>query len=311
MYGYLRTHVPELKVREQEYYRAVYCGLCRTMGKCTGQCSRMTLSYDFTFFALVRMALTGETVTVGARRCAVHPTRRRPMVEPNQALTLSAYLSAILAYHKVRDDLRDERGLKRTAASAISPFVSAMRRKAIRRGYGEVDMQVYRAMRALSELEAARPASVDQPASLFGELMAALLAHGLEGNTAKLAQTIGLHVGRWIYILDAADDFAEDLKYNRYNPLACLYRHMLEADPTLKELPPDTRETLRLALLSELTQLEMAFDLLSTEENPDLGGLLSNLLYLGMPREAERILFGEDGTESSSLRRRKSAGFKS
>ena len=56
MYGYIRTFDPELKVREQEYYRAVYCGLCRTMGKCTGQCSRMTLSYDFTLFALVRMA---------------------------------------------------------------------------------------------------------------------------------------------------------------------------------------------------------------------------------------------------------------
>ena len=64
MYGYVRTHAPELKVRQQEYYRAVYCGLCRTMGKCTGQCSRMTLSYDFTFFALVRMALTGERIEV-------------------------------------------------------------------------------------------------------------------------------------------------------------------------------------------------------------------------------------------------------
>lgn len=310
MYGYLRIHTPELKVREQEYYRAVYCGLCRTMGKCTGQCSRMTLSYDFTFFALVRMALTGEGVTLKPRRCAVHPTRRRPMVEPNQALTLCAYLSAILAYHKVRDDLRDERGLKRTAASAISPFVASIRRKAIRRGYGEVDMQVYRAMRALSELEAARPASVDEPASLFGELMATLLAYGLEGNQARLARTVGFHVGRWVYILDAADDFADDLKYNRYNPLACLYRDVLEADPTLKDLPLDKRETLRLALLSELTMLERAFDLLNTEDKPDLGGILSNLLYLGMPREAERILLGEDNTEASSPRRRKSAGTK-
>ena len=75
MYGYLRIHAPELKVREQEYYRAVYCGLCRTMGKCTGQCSRMTLSYDFTLFALVRMALTGETAAFRRRRCMAHPTR--------------------------------------------------------------------------------------------------------------------------------------------------------------------------------------------------------------------------------------------
>ena len=122
MYGYLRTHVPELKVREQEYYRAVYCGLCRTMGKCTGQCSRMTLSYDFTLFALVRLALTGEDLTVKRRRCVAHPLRKRPMAEPTPALALCAYASAILAHHKVKDDLRDERGLKRTAASAVSPF---------------------------------------------------------------------------------------------------------------------------------------------------------------------------------------------
>ena len=75
MYGYVRTHAPELKVREQEYYRAVYCGLCRTMGKCTGQCSRMTLSYDFTYFALVRMALTGSFPAIKARRCLAHPFR--------------------------------------------------------------------------------------------------------------------------------------------------------------------------------------------------------------------------------------------
>ena len=58
MFGYIRPHTPELRVREYEYYKAVYCGLCRSMGKCTGQCSRMTLSYDFAFLSLVRMALS-------------------------------------------------------------------------------------------------------------------------------------------------------------------------------------------------------------------------------------------------------------
>lgn len=289
MYGYVRTHAPELKVREQEYYRAVYCGLCRTMGKCTGQCSRMTLSYDFTFFALVRMALTGETVTVKPRRCLAHPMRKRAMAEPTDDLALCACMSAILAYHKVRDDLRDERGIRRTAATVVSPFVGSIRRRAMKRGFTEADRRVDSAMKRLCELEAARPPSVDEPATLFGELMATLLAYGLEGNQAKLAHTIGLHVGRWVYILDAADDFADDVKAHRYNPLACLY-----GDPTMTALPTEKRESLRVALLNELAELERAFDLLDTAENPDLHGLLSNILYLGMPREAERVLLGED-----------------
>lgn len=294
MYGYVRTHAPELKVRQQEYYRAVYCGLCRTMGKCTGQCSRMTLSYDFTFFALVRMALTGERIEVKPRRCLAHPTRKRPMAEPNDDLALCACTSAILAYHKIRDDLHDERGMKRTAATVAAPFVGSIRRRAMKRGYTDADRRVDVAMRRLCELEASRPPSVDEPATLFGELMAALLGYGLEGNLAKLAHTIGLHVGRWVYILDAIDDFAEDVKSNRYNPLACLY-----GDPAMTELSPEKRESLKIALLNELAELERAFDLLDTADDPDLSGILSNILYLGMPREAERVLFGTNSPEKT------------
>ena len=289
MYGYLRIHTPELKVREHEYYHGVYCGLCRTMGTCTGQCSRMTLSYDCTLFALARMALTGETVTFKHRRCIAHPLRKRPMAESTPALRLCAYASAILAHHKVKDDLRDERGLKRTAATAVSPFTSSMRRRAVKQGYGDMDRGVCLAMQELGELETARLPSVDGPATLFGELMGKTLAYGLEGNTAKLAHAMGLHLGRFVYILDAADDYAEDMEKGRYNPLACLY-----GDPSMTVLSDHKRQELKIALLNELTELERAFDLLDTADHPDLRGVLSNILYEGLPRQVERVLFPEE-----------------
>lgn len=288
MYGYLRTYTPELKVREQEYYRAVYCGLCRTMGKCTGQCSRMTLSYDFTLFALVRMALTGERVTIEPRRCLAHPFKKRPMAQPTPELSLCACASSVLAYYKVRDDLQDERGMKRAAATAVSPFIASMRRRAIKKGYRDMDERVCLAMKKLADLEASRLPSVDEPATLFGELMGNILAHGLEGNQATLAHAVGLSVGRWVYILDAADDYAEDMKHRRYNPLACLYG---DSAPTLT---PERRESLRLSLLGELAELEKAFDLLDTAHDPDLGGVLTNVLYWGMPKEAERVLTADE-----------------
>lgn len=287
MYGYVRIHEPELKVRELEYYRGVYCGLCRTMGRCTGQCSRLTLSYDMTLFALVRMALTGTQPAFKARRCLAHPTRKRPMAEPCDELELCAFASCILAHYKVKDDQTDERGLKRTAATVLFPFVASMRRRALKNGYGDMDIRVYRAMKALSELEAARPPSADEPATLFGELMGELLAHGLEGNTRKLAHIVGLHVGRWVYLVDAVDDYAEDMKHRRYNPLACLYGDFAPS------LSSERRESLQSALQNELAELECAFDLLDTSEDPDLRGVLSNVLYLGMPREARRVLFGD------------------
>ena len=57
MFGYVREYPPELKLKHHVFYRAVYCGVCKSMGHCTGFCSRATLSYDMVFLALVRMAL--------------------------------------------------------------------------------------------------------------------------------------------------------------------------------------------------------------------------------------------------------------
>ena len=285
MYGYVRIYAPELKVREQEYYRAVYCGLCRSMGKCTGQCSRATLSYDITFFALVRKALLGENTTFKPRRCMAHPLRRRPMAEPDDTLRLCAYLSAILAYHKVKDDRADEKGIKRAAATVATPYLASLRRRARRRGHTETDDRVAAAMQALRRLEDDRPLSVDEPADLFGDLMAALLSADLEGERATLANAIGRRIGRWIYILDAADDFDEDVRRERYNPFACLYR-----DPDMKSLPREKREIIRLSLMQELAGLERALDLLDIQDNPDLRGILSNILYESLPRETVRVL---------------------
>ena len=58
MFGYVKVFRPELKVCEYEQYKGVYCSLCQTLGKRYGFASRMTLSYDFTFLALLLMAPT-------------------------------------------------------------------------------------------------------------------------------------------------------------------------------------------------------------------------------------------------------------
>lgn len=297
MYGYIKTHTPELRVREQEYYRAVYCGLCRTMGKCTGQCSRLTLSYDFAFFALVRMALEGREPVMRQRRCPVHPLRKRPMAETDEVLSLCACASAVMAYHKLRDDKQDEKGGRRLRAVLASPYVGHIRRKALRKGFLPLDERVAACMRELSALEAERPLSVDRPAELFGELMADLLSYGLEGNAARLGRELGLHVGRWVYILDAVDDFEEDKTRGRYNPLACLWQG--------GELTDERRRELHNALLAELVAVEKALDLADPghTENSSLWGVIRNVLYGGMPMTTRRILFPDTACEGKKKRK--------
>ena len=60
----------------------------------------------------------------------------------------------------------------------------------------------------------------------------------------------------------------------------------------MKELPESKRQEIKIALLNELAELECAFDLLDVPSGSDAEGILRNILYMGLPREAERILFG-------------------
>ena len=55
MFGYVKACTPELKIKEFETYKAVYCSLCKKLGKSYGILSRFTLSYDFTFLAILNM----------------------------------------------------------------------------------------------------------------------------------------------------------------------------------------------------------------------------------------------------------------
>ena len=297
MFGYIKTAREELRVREYEYYRASYCGLCRSMGSCTGQCSRLTLSYDFAFLANIRMALSGTAPAFRRRRCIAHPIRSRMKMERNDELDYAANASVILAYEKCRDDLADERGWRKCKARMRCIFLHGAYRRAKKR-YGKLAEQVRTHLSALAEKEKEKRPSVDEVAAIFGDLLADIVSHGYEGSVARLARSIGWQTGRFIYIIDAIDDLPEDEKKKRFNPFLLLFDGRID----------DTqRQDIHDALLSCLSDLETAFDLINDTASPDRREVLKNILYLGMPATVRQVLYGktecnkEDFSEQQSL----------
>ncbi len=282
MLGYIRAHAPQLRLCEYECYRAAYCGLCRHMGKCTGACSRMTLSYDFVFLAAVRFALSGEEPQMAPIRCAIHPLAKRKAVKDSPTLAYCADASALLTYHKCRDDIADEHGLRRLRARLISLALRRGYRKA-RRRQSELDAHIRDALAALSTHEKASAPlpSAEIPAACFGEVMAAVFSEGLPPTEARIAASLGQSIGRWIYLADAADDFAEDCQKNRYNPYRALFG---------QELDEAARERIRLSLTLHLSEAERAFLLIDCYPSPEWKEILCNILYLGLPATADRIL---------------------
>ena len=280
MFGYVRTYPSELRLRDYECYRAYYCGLCRTMGKCTGQCSRLTLSYDFVFLAAVRCSLAGEKPDVKRFRCLLHPFRRRKLVRKSPQLSYCADASALLAAAKISDDLADERGVRRVRAFFRRLFLARAARRA-RKRHPELADEIAAHLRRLREIEQdASIQSADAPAEVFGALLSAIFSNGLSSASARIAAEIGDAVGRWIYLADAADDLAADAKKGRCNPLLRLFG----SEPT-----PADWNAVRTGLAANLSRAQRAFELMGDFPCPELREILANVLYLGLPKTAEKL----------------------
>ena len=289
MFGYVKPMREELKMREMETYRALYCGLCRSMKRYTGTASTMTLRYDFVFLVLVRLQFSSEQVSFRKRRCLAHPLRRRPMAEDTPEFAYAAAVSAVLTELKLRDDIADEGAFKRLFARFLMPAVAGMRRRG--GAAEELQTSMADALRCLSEKEKMGCDSLDEMADCFGELLGRVFSWGLSGGDARVAGEIGRVTGRFIYIMDAADDVTEDRKRGRYNPLLCCYgEEAVEKDEENKlRLSSKIARELYTALLLDLGRMEAAVKLLPRRKN-DAAAILLNIIYLGMPAEAKRVL---------------------
>jgi len=71
------------------------------------------------------------------------------------------------------------------------------------------------------------------------------------------------------------------LEKGRFNPFVCLYGGRA---PTEQERA-NVADTLRL----ELSRAELAFDLLEYGEKHDIRGIIENIIYVGMPRTADKL----------------------
>lgn len=277
MFGYVRPLTAELKVRELEDYKAVYCGLCRTMGKRHGFLARFTLNYDFAFLAMA-LAHGIDPCRMSQCRCPAHPFRKRKMCHQMSALEVAADESLILSVQKLRDDMADNgffRGLPaRIAALALRP---AYKKAAAARP--EFDHQVTKCLEELHVLEQERSPSLDRPADTFARILQATAPDtGEESRNRALGQML-YHVGRWIYLIDAWDDLEKDIESGSYNPIHERYQGRE------KEHVQEVRTT----LLHSRNLATAAYELAKAER---WDGILSNILYLGLPAIEELVLTG-------------------
>ncbi len=275
MFGYIKPFNPELRVKEQEAYRAIYCGLCKQLGKVYGPFVRMTLSYDFAFLAMLAIGVKGEMVEFRQERCVAHPLKKRNICQENECLDLSAAMATILLYHKLKDNLADGNAAEKALCMTALPFAQTAYRKAAKK-IPELAQIAQEQMEQQSLLEKEHCSSVDRASEPTAKILEAVLGSLSDDEMQQMVlKRIGYLLGRWVYLIDALDDLSDDIKNDNYNP----FRYCEEDTETAQEQAVGS-------LYMTIAEIIKAYQLLDVTY---FDGVLSNVFELGLKNSVDTI----------------------
>ncbi len=268
MFGYIRISKGEMKIREYEMYKAVYCSLCKNLGKHYGFLSRLTLSYDFTFLSLLNMSLKDGCVGIERKRCAFNPLKKCNYCKETQSLDMPSAVAMIMLYYKIEDDIADEKGIKKLKYKFLKPIFKGAFKKASKT-YPAIDLIVKEYIKEQSQLEKANCNELDRICDPTSSALGKIFMLCSENEAQKrVLNRLGYCLGKFIYLLDAACDFEEDLKHNKYNA----FKYCCETKEQVAEkVSPQ--------LYFCINEAARAFELLDLKKNRDI---LGNIIYLGL-----------------------------
>lgn len=216
MFGFVMADLKDLSKEDQNRYSSVYCGICRQIRLRSSRTARLALSFDVAFLALLLMSLYEPEEISGKRACGFHPIKPRPWVD-NEYIQYSADMNVALAYYNALDDYEDDRQLK----AKLLCKLFGKHHPAIEKRYPRQCEAIRSCIQQLSQLEKDGCDNPDIPAGCFGQLMAELLVYR-EDLWAPYLREMGMALGRFIYLADAAMDYRKDKKKHRYNPFLAM-----------------------------------------------------------------------------------------
>lgn len=289
MFGYIRPKKPELLVREYETYRGVYCGVCKVLGKRYGILSRLALSYDSTFYAMLLLSLHNSCPDFQRKRCVANPLKKCTFcVGEESLLQQAAALCVLLTVQKLLDD-RQDKGKTRLRAWLLLPLTRRAHRKAVS-DYPWMESAAQACTAAQAAAEATPDVDLDSCTEPSAEMLAKIFSHETEEEQLqyRVLRETGYFLGRWIYLMDAADDLQKDAKSGDFNWFVNQYS--ITTKSTEDDLSK-VRSIVNGCLNLTMSRLCAAFELLDVN---DFAPVLRNIVEQGLPDMQKQLLFKKE-----------------
>lgn len=207
-----------MKFKDYDLYKGVYCSLCKSIGKRYGLIARLTLSYDFTFLAILRMAVRENKVCMRKSHCSFNPMKKCYDCSGDSVdIAYTADVSMLTFYYKIRDNIADSKFFKKFLCKMLMPYANHIYKKA--KGNNP---EIAEKLGALMEKQAQAEknnAGLDEAADASARMLAEMVSTDIESSDNAALERVGYFLGRWVYLIDAVDDCADDIRTGSFNPL--------------------------------------------------------------------------------------------
>ena len=282
MIGYVKAYKPELKIKDFEIYKGIYCSLCKQLGKSYTPFAQLLLNYDFVFLLLLKLSLSSNCPEIKIKRCQYNPFIKCRCLNASDFIEKYADLIVIISYYKVKDDMFDKKGLKKISTVLILPFLSFIHLRAKKRS-PDFEDTVAAAIAEQKLVETTIHPCIDQAAEPTAKALSELFAIGENDEVQrKILKRLGYMLGRWAYIIDAADDLDEDIKNDAFNPFSVQYPKCKTRDELEK-----FADYVSQVLMTTSGEASLAFELLETKRYRNI---MENILYDGLINSAEIVM---------------------
>lgn len=282
MFGYVKTDFPNLYIKDDTLYKAMYCGLCKSIGKCCGNKCRLVLNYDLTFLSVLLHNVCNEDIRVEKQRCFVHWFRKKAMSNVTELSKRIAYLNVILAHYKILDDIIDNGKGKIKKLFINKGYKKAKKSEPILDDFVRIGYE------NLRKLEVDGCDSIDIVADCFSNIILNCVRELSRECFSESLGNLAYNLGKWIYLIDAIDDFDKDLEKKSYNVFSLNYKDVTSKKELIEKYNKNIIEIFSY-IISELARLSQE---INYSFNHDL---TDNVLLKGLRLQTKKILENKDG----------------
>ena len=185
-----------------------------------GTISTIFLNYECVFLYLFLDGLSADDCKENIEfRCFVNPGRKIKNQINRDALEYASFINYLLAVLKIKDNYNDTGNILYELFYRF--FCGRKAYKTLAKEYENMVFQVTQCCDKLYKYEKENHNDFDDFSKTMGDILQIVVKNYLQlsGIENEAAIEFAKHIGIWVYLIDAYDDFEKDLKKGNFNPL--------------------------------------------------------------------------------------------